>query len=141
VELNILYAGINRSWLSSIEFCWWHIKFVLVHCFSVDVHCVEWSTKCEICLIVELMMTGVIWDIESCWLVNSCQHFGSTTFFWDVSNYAPSNSETSQKAWIFKLINGCEHASKLDRTGSVPSVQQKSSGLKFSKSRTGSHVK
>jgi len=143
MELNILYAGTSKSWHSSVEFCWWHIKFVLIYIAFQWMYIVwsdpqsakeggydNWSffeqigevNQCRICLIVELVKTGVIWDTASCWLVNSCQHFWSTTFFWDVSNYASGNSETSQKAWIFKLINAHEHASKLDRTGNVPTL-------------------
>ena len=133
MELNTLYAGTSKSWFSSIEFCCWHIKFILIYIASQWMFVVwidpqiakevvygNWSffeqigevNQCKICPIMELMKTHVIWDTASCWLVNNYQNFGSTTFFWDVSNYAPGNSETSQKAWILKLINGCEHASK-----------------------------
>jgi len=114
----MLYAGTSKSWLSSIEFCWLHKICTHIHCFSVDVHCVEWSTKCkggwmwqvkllrtnwrslsmQNLLIVKLMKIGVIWDTASCWLVSNYERFGSNTFFWDISNYVTGNSETSQKA-------------------------------------------
>jgi len=49
--------------------------------------------QCKISLIVKLMKFGIIWDTASCWLVNIYQRFGSTTFFWNVGNYASGNSD------------------------------------------------